>query len=184
VEPLRESPTKPADYAALSAGYGALLGGLLVAARDHGDEPVPPAEMLPLGLATFALAKLVAREKIESWIREPFVEETPDGDRRPKGRRLRYAVGELITCTRCAGAWASLGLVALRVKRPREARILTALLGASAVNDFLQASFTWLCGRANLEQQRGGEPTPTEPRAARLRSAAQANHPTGRSDSR
>jgi hypothetical protein len=157
VKPVQETPTEPLDYAAISAGYGALVGGLLVAVRDQGEEPVRPSEMLSLGMATFALAKLVAREKVESWIREPFVEETPDGERRPKGSRMRYAVGELLTCTRCAGAWASLALVGLRVTRPREARIITALLGASAVNDFLHAGFAWLCAQADATSTTAAE---------------------------
>jgi hypothetical protein len=101
-----------------------------------------------LGLATFTLSKLVAKEKVETWVREPFVEETPHG-RRPKGTRLRYAVGELLSCTRCVGAWTSLGLVALRVTRPREAKVVTAVLATSAVNDFLQAGFSWVCARSN-----------------------------------
>ena len=42
--------------------------------------------------------------------------------RKPKGRRLRYAVGELMTCTRCMGAWSALGLVALRVHSPPAGR--------------------------------------------------------------
>ena len=147
------SPTAPArakttDYAALSAGWGALLGAVLVAARDKGDEPVHPAEIVPLGIATFALAKLVAKEKVDAWVREPFVEEHPDG-RRPKGTGLRYAVGELLTCTRCVGVWSALGLTALRVTRPREARVVNAVLGASAINDVAQAGFTWLCSRAS-----------------------------------
>ena len=47
---------------------------------------------------------------------------------RPRGRRMRYAVGELLNCTRCVGAWSALGLVALRLHppppaaRPRAAR--------------------------------------------------------------
>jgi hypothetical protein len=147
------SPTAPVrakttDYAALSAGWGALLGAVLVAARDKGDEPVRPAEVPALGLATFALSKLVAKEKVDAWVREPFVEEHPDG-RRPKGTGLRYAVGELLTCTRCVGVWSALGLTALRVTRPREARVVNAVLGASAINDVAQAGFTWLCSRAD-----------------------------------
>ena len=67
------------DYAALSAGWGALLGAVLVAARDKGDEPVRAAEVLPIGLATFALSKLVAKEKVDAWVRVPFVEERPGG---------------------------------------------------------------------------------------------------------
>lgn len=147
---LGDAPTRPVDYAALSAGWGAMLAAVLVAARDKGEEPVRAGEVVPIGLATFALAKLVAKEKVESWIREPFVEEHPDGVRRPKGEGLRYAVGELLTCTRCVGTWSALGLVALRVARPRESRVVNTVLGASAVNDFAQAAFNLVCGRSNL----------------------------------
>jgi hypothetical protein len=147
MRPLEETPTKPVDYAALSAGYGALLGALVLGARER-PHPVVRQEIPALGLAAFALAKMVAKEKVETWVREPFVEETPQG-RRPKGTRLRYAIGELLSCTRCVGAWSSLGLVALRVTRPREAKVVTAVLATSAVNDFLQAGFAWVCARSN-----------------------------------
>jgi hypothetical protein len=151
-------PTRPADYAVLSAGWTALLGAVLVAARDQGDEPVAAAEVLPLGLATFALAKLVAKEKVDRWVREPFVEEHPDGRREPKGDGLRYAIGELLSCTRCVGMWSAAGLVALRVTRPREARIVNAVLGASALNDWAQSGFTLLCARANAGQEEAPRP--------------------------
>lgn len=164
---VSEQRTRPRDYAALTAGYGALLGALLLASRDKGEEPVRPDESLSLGLATFALAKLVAKEKVDVWIREPFVDEY-EGVRKPKGTGLRHAVGELLTCTRCTGVWSALGLVALRVTRPRESRVVTALLGASAVNDFAQAGFTWAQARTNAEQAHAsreqryerGEPEP------------------------
>ena len=157
-------PASSSDYAALSAGWAALLGTVLVAARDKGDEPVRPAEVVPLGLATFALAKLVAKEKVDAWVREPFVEERAGG-REPRGEGLRYAVGELITCTRCVGVWSALGLTALRVTRPREARVVNAVLGASAINDVAQAGFTWLCRKANPPASR--EPAPSERRFSR-----------------
>jgi hypothetical protein len=140
---------KTTDYAALSAGWGALLGAVLLAARDKGDEPVRSTEVPALGLATFALAKLVAKEKVDAWVREPFVEEHPDGRRHPKGTGMRYVVGEMLTCTRCVGVWSALGLTALRVTRPREARVVNAVLGATAINDVAQAGFTWLCSRAD-----------------------------------
>lgn len=154
------APVRASDYAALSAGWGALLGAVLVAARDKGDEPVRSAEVLPLGLATFALSKLVAKEKVDAWVREPFVEEHPEG-RRPKGTGVRYAVGELLTCTRCVGVWSALGLTALRVTRPREARVVNTVLGASAINDVAQAGFTWLCSRADA----GATPPPARANA-------------------
>src|SRR3954453_18776639 len=148
---------RPRDYAALSAGWGAALGTVLLVARDKGEEPVRPAEIVPLGVATFALAKLVAKEKVDKWVREPFVEEQPDGQRTPKGSGLRYAVGDLLTCTRCVGTWSALGLVALRVTRPREARVVNAVLGASAVNDWAQAGFNWLCAKSNAAQSGASE---------------------------
>ncbi len=166
MDPVTQTPTKPVDYAVLSSGYAALAGAVLLAARDYGDEPVHPAEIVPLGVATFALSKLIAKEKVETWVREPFVEELPDGDRRPKGRGLRYAVGELLTCPRCLGAWTSLGLVGLRVVRPREARLVIGLLGASAINDFLQAGFSYTTARCNLAQQQAEAPPAPEPRFA------------------
>jgi hypothetical protein len=149
VKPVSETPTKPADYAALSAGYGTLLGALVLGARQRAY-PVDRGEIPALGLATFALSKLIAKEKVETWVREPFVEETPDG-RRPKGTGMRFAIGELLSCTRCVGAWTSLALVGLRVTRPREARVVTAVLASSALNDFLQTGFNWACAAANVK---------------------------------
>jgi hypothetical protein len=158
MDPVSRTPTKPIDYAALSATYGTLLGTVVLAARrapegSGADQPVCGRELPQLGLASFALSKLIAKEKVETWVREPFV----DADsHQPKGSRLRYAVGELLTCTRCMGAWSSLGLVALRVTRPREARIVTAVLATSALNDWLHSGFAWLCAQADRGDVRGG----------------------------
>jgi hypothetical protein len=164
-------PARPRDYAALSAGWGAALGTLLLAARNKGEEPVHPAEIVPLGVATFALSKLVAKEKVDKWVRDPFVEERPDGERTPRGSGLRYAVGELLTCTRCVGTWSALGLVALRVTRPREARLVSAVLGASAINDFAQTGFNWACAKSNAAQSGASE---AEVRAHRVGEASAA----------
>jgi Protein of unknown function (DUF1360) len=157
VSAFHGKPVGPRDYAALSAGWASLLGAVLVAARDKGEDPVPASEIVPLGVATFALAKLVAKEKVAAELREPFVDETGD-DRRPRGSGLRYAVGEMLTCTRCVGFWSSLGLVGLRILRPREARVVTTVLGASAVNDVAQSSFSWLCAKASAQERVASEP--------------------------
>jgi hypothetical protein len=150
VEPVSETPTEPTDYAALSVAYGALLAGLAHSSRTRG--PVPSVELLPLSAATFALSKLVVHEKVETWLRQPFVEERPDG-KRPRGRRLRYAVGELLNCTRCVGAWSALGLVALRVHAPTAGRAVTTVLAASAGNDVLHSAFSLLCAKANAAHE-------------------------------
>jgi hypothetical protein len=153
MDPLDRTPTEAADYAVLSALYGTLLAGTAVSSRSR--PPIPTSELPALAAASFALSKLVVHEKVESWIRQPFVEE---GARRPKGRRLRYAVGELLTCTRCTGAWSALALVALRLHAPAAGRTVSAVLAASAGNDMLQAGFSWLCAHATTEQRAADDP--------------------------
>src|SRR5436190_20603770 len=143
--------TEPVDYAALNAVWASLLAGVVLATRDRGarTDPIKSTELIPLSAATFALSKVIAREKIGSWVREPFVEDEPDDGQRPRGRRIRRAVGELVTCTRCVGAWSALGIVGLRLASPASGRVVTNVLAASAANDFLQAGFRALCGEAN-----------------------------------
>ncbi len=126
MRPVSETPTEVSDYAVLSSAYAALLAVTALSAR--GREPIPRAEIPALSAATFTLSKLIVHEKVETWIREPFVEEEPGGGRRPRGRRLRYAVGELLTCTRCTGAWSALALVGLRLHAPATARTVTTVL--------------------------------------------------------
>jgi len=171
VKPVSQTPTEAIDYAALSAVYGSLLAATAYSARHR--EAIPRGEIVPLSAATFALSKLIVHEKVETWLRRPFVEELPEGRKRPRGRRMRYAVGELLNCTRCMGAWSALGLVALRLHSPPAGRMVTSVLAASAGNDFLQASFTWVCERANEKEpgppgtdRRPTPPVVTAPRAA------------------
>ena len=148
-----DTSTEPVDYAAINAVYAALMGALVLTARERArEDPISGAELLPIAAATFALSKVIAREKIGSWMREPFVEQD-GGEGRPRGRRLQRAVGELLTCTRCVGAWSALGIVGLRLASPESGRIVTNVLAASAANDWLQASFKRLATSANRAEQ-------------------------------
>jgi uncharacterized protein DUF1360 len=153
VDPIEGTPTEPADYAALSAIYGVMLASTAASAR--GRPPIPQAELATIAAASFALSKLVVHEKVESWMRRPFVDEQR---RKPKGRRLRYAVGELLTCTRCMGAWSALGLVALRTHAPAAGRTVSTVLAASAGNDLLQAGFQYLCAHATTQKHLAEDP--------------------------
>ena len=146
VDPVDDTPTRPRDYAALNLTWTGLLAGTLLATR--GD--APPTRDLPLyGLASFALTKAISKEKVGSWVRDPLVDESA---RRPKGSRLRYAAGELLTCTRCMGTWTSLGLIGLHAAKPREAKILATVLATAGTNDFLQAGFSWLCSKTTVAE--------------------------------
>jgi len=157
VKPVSQTPTEAADYAVLSAAYGALLAGTAASAR--GRAPIPSQEIPALAAATFTLSKLIVHEKVETWVRLPFVDETPGG-RRPKGRRLRYAMGELLSCTRCTGAWSALALVGLRLHSPAAGRTVATVLAASAGNDLMHATFTWLCARATAQERAAEQAAP------------------------
>ena len=157
---------EPVDYAKLNAVYGALFAATVFAARRRAiDDPIAARELLPMGAATFALAKVIAREKIGTWVREPFVEQD-GGERRPRGRRLQRAVGELLTCTRCVGAWSALGVVGLRAIDPQSGRLVTNVLAASAANDWLQAGFKLLTEQTNSVQQAAADREPEDARTS------------------
>jgi hypothetical protein len=143
----------PAQYGAINAVYAALFVGVLAATRgrDADAERLTGAELLPLSAATFAISKIVAREKVGSWVREPFVDD-PVGRKEPTGGRLQRALGELVTCSRCVGAWTALGLVTVRLAHPRTGRTVTTVFAAAGLNDFMQAGFRGLCEWANTQR--------------------------------
>src|SRR3954468_21403740 len=108
-----DEETRSVDYAAINAVWVSLAGALVASSRRRAaDDPITNKELIPLAAATFAVSKAVARERIGSWVREPFVDDTLG--QKPKGGRLQRAVGELVTCTRCVGTWSALGVVGLR----------------------------------------------------------------------
>jgi hypothetical protein len=147
-----DTPTDAADYAKINAVYGALMVGVVLSTRERAREnPISGRELVPIAAATFALSKVIAREKIGSWMREPFVEQD-GGGRRPRGSNLQRAVGELVTCTRCVGAWSALGIVGLRLASPESGKTVTNVLAASAANDWLQAGFKLLTATTNQRE--------------------------------
>lgn len=145
----RRDSVEPEDYAAINAVYGVLLAGVVLATRERVKrDPIRAGELLPMGAATFAVSKVIAREKIGTWVREPFVEDASHGGE-PRGRRIQRALGELVTCSRCVGAWSALGVVGLRAASPDAGRLVTSILATSALNDWAQAGFAWMRGKAN-----------------------------------
>ncbi|MEA2387184.1 MAG: hypothetical protein QOJ22_1358 [Thermoleophilaceae bacterium] len=144
-----DASPEPHEYAALNAVFAALLAGVVVAARERTSErdPLTSRDLAVTGAATFALSKVIARERIGMWVREPFVDE--ENGRTPRSGKFRRAVGELVTCTRCVGAWSALGLVGLRLTSPPTGRVVNDVLAVSAMNDWLQAAFKLLCTKTD-----------------------------------
>jgi len=148
-------------YAGIVATFVAALGAVsgLAASRK---QPVPEFRALDLallGLATFKAARTVARDRVTSFVREPFVEGDAyagEGERPVHDSELKQAIGELVTCTRCIGTWIGGALASLTILAPRTGRLLTLVLAAGALNDWLLAGFSALTSKANELGRRGG----------------------------
>ena len=145
-------------YAVLVATYSGLLASAGVLARLLRRRPDEQStlDFALLAAATFKASRTISRDKVTSFVREPFVEGNAwDGeDERPADDGIRRAVGELVTCTRCIGTWTAAGLTSLQIVAPRFGRMLTWSLAAAAANDFLQAGFTALAQKANELEER------------------------------
>ncbi|MGE5275107.1 MAG: DUF1360 domain-containing protein [Verrucomicrobiota bacterium] len=138
-------------YASYAAIMGTFAGGLAAAAGlgrmlDRGPQCQTALDLTVLAAATFKAARTLARDEVASFIREPFVRgHAHEGGEEPvETGDFHQAIGELVTCSRCAGTWAAAGLTATQVLSPRFGRLLTWSLAAAGLNDFLQAGFAAL----------------------------------------
>ncbi len=170
MEALDATPTRPANYALISGVYAAAFGAVAWTSR-RSDERLGGGDLATLGVATFTVTRVLTEQKVESWLRRPFVVEPADGPRRPRGEGMRFAIGELLSCTRCTGSWVGLGLVGLRLRSPRVGRLATAVATVGAINDTALASFAWLAGKANAASTPSpAEAEPTAPTSPARRS--------------
>lgn len=159
-EPLREvareyddeQPERLAGYAALLAIYGAGIGGFAAFLRRSGrrlPKRVDPADVALLGVATFKLSRLISRDAVTGVVRAPFT--TRKGKLKgaevrdaPRGRGMRRAVGELLTCPFCISQWLATVLAGSYVVAPDATRMAAATLSAVTVADVLQYAHTAL----------------------------------------
>ena len=145
--------TESPPYGSYAAIMGVFAGGLAVAgglARVFDRNPAcqTPLDLVVLSAASFKAARTLARDEVTSFIREPFVRgEAHQGGEEPVEGGMHQAIGELITCSRCAGTWAAAGLAATQILSPRFGRLLTWSLAAAGANDFLQAAFAGLTSK-------------------------------------
>ena len=154
MKPISATPTEPRHYAGLTAVYGTLAGATALTAHLRQEDPAPPTvgELALYGVATAGMSRVIAREKVGAWLGAPFVDEPPTGEREPRGTGARYAIGELLCCTRCLGSWSALTLVALRAIAPRPARVIATLLALTATNTALQAAIAEIQARSRREE--------------------------------
>jgi hypothetical protein len=138
-----------AGYAKVMAAYTAVVGTAGVIAWRRGvrlPERINPYDLAVLALATHRVAGLVSKDAVTSPLRAPFTQyEGVAGpgqlNEKVRGKGLRHAIGELLTCPFCLSQWVATGFVMGTVFAPRAARLVASAFAAVDAADFLQ--FGW-----------------------------------------
>ena len=135
-------------YAGLTALFNAGFAGALYAAkrRRRLPERISPQDLVLIGTASHKLSRLVAKDKVTTFVRAPFTEYQGRGgpaevEERSRGGEIRGAIGELLICPYCLGLWAAGAFHVGLIFAPRVTRVTASTLTALTVSDFLQIAY-------------------------------------------
>ena len=138
------------SYTVLTSIFSASFVGALIAAHRSGR--ALPAEfstkdIVLTGIATHKLSRLIARDKVTSFVRAPFTRFQQKAghaevDEEPRGSGLSLAVGELLICPYCLAQWIAGAFIVGHVTAPRVTRLLTAMWSAHAIADAAQLAYS------------------------------------------
>jgi len=127
--------------------YLGVVSAAAAAVRASGrqlPDRIPPGDAALLTVATFRLARRIAKDPVTSPIRAPFTRfegasghaEVAEEVREHGG--VKHAVGELLTCPFCLAQWVGTGLVFGYVSAPRATRLAALTMTMIAGSDVLQ----------------------------------------------
>ncbi|HEX2041701.1 MAG TPA: DUF1360 domain-containing protein [Acidimicrobiales bacterium] len=144
-------------FAGIMAAYGATVGGLSLLVRATGrrlPERMPLGDVAATAVATYRVARIVAKSPVTSPLRAPFTRfrgvcGEAELEEEVRGTGWRKAMGELVSCPFCLGQWVVTGFGFGWVFAPRATRMVTSMLSAAAVADTLHY------GHAALERTKG-----------------------------
>ena len=136
-------------YAILAAVFNGGYAGALLAARRAGrelPERVPPGDLVLIGVAAHKVSRLLAKDKITSFLRAPFTRyQGPGGpkelEERARGTGARRVIGELLACPYCLGLWVVAALHVGMVGAPRATRLVASTFTGLTIADFLQIAY-------------------------------------------
>ncbi|MCY1030418.1 DUF1360 domain-containing protein [Corallococcus sp. BB11-1] len=140
------------SYAALIGTFGTSMLGFLgwMSASGRGlPERLGWRDLALFGVATHAVSRLVALDKVTAPLRAPFVRYESDSTagevvEKARGDGPRRALGELLDCPFCLSPWVATGFVAASTVRPRETRFVASIFALSAASFFLHRAYEWL----------------------------------------
>ena len=99
-----------------------------------------------LGIATHKLSRVVAKDRITSILRAPFVSYirgagAGEVEEEPRGRGIQRGIGHLISCPYCTAPWSATALAFGFLFAPRVTRFLAGILASVAMSDFLHRAY-------------------------------------------
>jgi hypothetical protein len=145
--PEQEQPL--GGYAVLMSVFATASGAFMLWLRRSSrelPERIAPGDLALITVATHKAARLLAKDKVTSVVRAPFTRVEADGapsevEERPRGRGLRRAIGELLTCPFCLGLWIATAFAGGLVVAPRPTRWIASVLTAYFGSEVLQIAY-------------------------------------------
>jgi hypothetical protein len=142
-----------AEYAVLLAFYIASVAVLTGAALQQKQLPKRPSllDLALLGIATHKLSRIIAKDRITSILRAPFVNYIRSAgvgevEEEPRGRGIQRGIGNLISCPYCVAPWCATALAFGFMFAPRVTRFFAGILASVATSDFLHRAYLQMKG--------------------------------------
>lgn len=143
-------------YLKLLALYAAAVGaagGVVAWRRVPLPDSVSWSDLVRISVATHKVSRLLTKDSVTSALRSPFTRfggAEGEGELREevRGRGVRKAAGELVTCPFCMGQWVATGFVFGLILAPRATRLAATVFTALSASDFLQLGYAAAVKRA------------------------------------
>jgi hypothetical protein len=145
-----------AEYASMLGVYMASVVLLTGLAKEQGrlSRRFGLLDLALLGIATHKLSRIVAKDRITSILRAPFVcyirsAGAGEVEEEPRGRGIQRGIGHLISCPYCTAPWAATALAFGFLFAPRVTRFFAGILVSVAMSDFLHRAY--LAAKENVQ---------------------------------
>ena len=135
-------------YLVLLSTYFTTVVTLGLVVRRRRSLPTRPAaaDLALVAVATHKVARMLAKDSVLAAVRMPFTRfEEPAGagevNESVRGRGVRHAVGELLTCPFCLAQWVATGFTFGMLLAPRATRQVASVFCAVTASDYLQLAY-------------------------------------------
>ena len=118
----------------------------IAAQKDRLPKKFGLLDLALLGIATHKLSRIVAKDRITSILRAPFVRYIRSSgagevEEEPRGRGFQRGIGHLISCPYCMAPWCATALSFGLIFAPRLTRFFAGILASVAMSDFLHRAY-------------------------------------------